>query len=180
MSLQLLNTRVRARRGRPRLFNAAKDLGTPETRKRLHTHSVEKGLYALWKKGLIPYDLCQSGHRYMTLRSRSLRILQAPKIATCPLEKADSYLRKNTTHSFCIPQTPDERETLLLWQRAEKHLKHWERERISLLIQIHGGDKPLSIEMLTNVGRCLYPLLEDLNHFFQTVFPSKDNPSLRL
>ena len=177
MSLQILNTRVRARRGRPRLFSEKKDLGTPETRKRIHTHSVNNGLYTLWKKGLIPYDLYASGHRYIALRCRCLQILQAPKIARA-LISTDNCL--NTAHPFCTPQTPEERETLFLWQRVEKHLTHWERERICLLIQIHGGDKPLSTQMLINIGQCLYPLLEDLSHFFQNIPPEKDTPSLRL
>ena len=180
MSMQLLNTRVRARRGRPCLFKGPKDLGTPETRRRINMQFRGKGLSTLWEKGYIPYDLYESGRRYVALRARCLHILQAPKVASYTLGNPESFLSKRTKHIFCAPQTPCERETLLLWQGVEKHLKHWERERITLLIQTHGGDKPLSMEMLAALGRCLYPLLEDLNHFFQSVPASKDKPALRL
>jgi hypothetical protein len=180
MSIQSLRTRVRVRRGRPCRLKAPQDLGTPETRRRVPSQFRAKGLRTLWEKGFIPYDLYESGRRYVFLRARCLHILKAPKIASYALGNPESLVFKNTAHAFCMPQTPDEHETLLLWQGVEKHLKSWERERITLLIQTHEGGKAVPLEVLSDVGRCLYPLLEDLTHFFQNIPPSKDRPSFRL
>ena len=154
MTPRTLATRVVRRRGRPR-----QNL-TPSP---LATHRFSPCfLRTLWEKGHIPFAFHEAGMAYARLRRSALRLMDSPSLHTTGFDE-----RLDGTRTW--QEDPKQEKLFKLYMATEQHLCSWERERLQLLRRALEGHKPLEAAILKRLGETLYPVLEDLAHFFQNL-----------
>ncbi|MBA4118568.1 MAG: hypothetical protein C0514_06720 [Candidatus Puniceispirillum sp.] len=153
MTLRMPSTRVVKRRGRPRRTASS-------------AHPMCRGqstlLNTLWEAGLVPFAFYEAGLVYARLRRQALNLMDAPSIGRVLLKE-----RLDGTRTW--EETPTQARLFQGFMATEQHLSSWEKERVQLLRRALEEHKPLEAQTLKKLAQTLYPLLEDLSHFFQNL-----------
>ena len=110
----------------------------------------------------MPFSCYEAGLIYARLRRQALNLMDAPSIGRVLLKE-----RLDGTRTW--DETPTQARLFQGFMATEQHLSSWEKERVQLLRRALEEHKPLEAQTLKKLAQTLYPLLEDLSHFFQNL-----------